>query len=95
MNMNITVHSLPECPKCEQLKNALMDRHLEYTRLIMTSAESLTELRINGVFALSAPVLQVGTTFFTVEDLFDGDTLKDLDQVEGLGLPLMDSPTED
>ncbi len=49
----------------------------------MATPEALTELRVSGVFTLTAPVLQVGEEFFTVEDLFEGDNLKDL---EGMGL---------
>ena len=41
----------------------------------MSTPEALTELRINGVFTLSAPVLQVEENFYTVEDLFTGETL--------------------
>ena len=44
----------------------------------MSKPEALTELRVNGVFALSAPVLQVGNSFYTVDDLFEGERLKDL-----------------
>ena len=40
--------------------------------------EALTELRINGVFTLSAPVLQEEDNFYTLEDLFSGDNLRDL-----------------
>jgi hypothetical protein len=44
----------------------------------MGTPEALTELRINGVFTLSAPVLQEEDNFYTLEDLFSGDNLRDL-----------------
>jgi hypothetical protein len=44
----------------------------------MATPEALTELRINGVFSLAAPVLQAGERFYTVQDLFEGEKLKDL-----------------
>lgn len=38
----------------------------------MGTAEALTELRVNGVFTTSAPVLQVEDKFLKTDDLFDG-----------------------
>jgi len=49
----------------------------------MATAEALTELRVNGVFTLSAPVLMAGEEFYTIEELFDGDAIRDL---EAMGL---------
>jgi glutaredoxin len=72
------VFSTPACPKCEQLKTGLKRAGLEFESLNMATPEALTELRINGVFSLAAPVLQVGERFYTVQDLFEGETLKDL-----------------
>ena len=78
--MKYRVYSTPSCPKCEQLKKALIDAEVEFEKLDMTNPEALTELRINGVFTLSAPVLQAGDRFYTTEDLFNGDKLKGLDE---------------
>ncbi len=36
----------------------------------MATPAALTELRMNGVFTMSAPVLQIGNRFYTVSDLF-------------------------
>ena len=47
----------------------------------MTTPEALTELRINGVFTLSAPVLQADETFYTVEELFSGEKLLDVPDI--------------
>jgi hypothetical protein len=44
----------------------------------MSTAESLTELRINGIFVSEAPVLQNGDNFLTSHDLFSrGKVLED------------------
>jgi glutaredoxin len=72
------VFSTPACSKCEQLKTGLKRAGLEFESLDMASPEALTELRINGVFSLAAPVLQAGESFYTVQDLFEGEKLKDL-----------------
>ncbi len=72
------VYSTKSCPKCEQLKAALVKAGIAFENIDMSTPEALTELRINGVFTLSAPVLQEEDNFYTVEDLFSGDILRDL-----------------
>jgi len=52
----------------------------------MSSAAALTELRINGVFVMEAPVLQAGTSFLVPRDLFSANTLNEdrvLQLIEG------------
>ena len=72
------VYSTKSCPKCEQLKAALVKAGIAFENIDMSTPEALTELRINGVFTLSTPVLQEEDNFYTVEDLFSGDNLRDL-----------------
>ncbi|MBP7066933.1 MAG: NrdH-redoxin [Methanothrix sp.] len=72
------VYSTKSCPKCEQLKAALVKAGIAFENIDMGTPEALTELRINGVFTLSAPVLQEEDNFYTLEDLFSGDNLRDL-----------------
>ncbi len=76
--MKYRIYSTNSCPKCEQLKKALAKAGISFENLDMTTPEALTELRISGVFTLSAPVLQVEEKFYTVEDLFQGERLLDL-----------------
>ena len=76
--MAYRVYSTKSCPKCEQLKAALGKAGIAFESIDMSTPEALTELRINGVFTLSAPVLQAEENFYTVEDLFSGDNLRDL-----------------
>jgi hypothetical protein len=42
----------------------------------MGTPESQTELYSNGVFTMSAPVLQVDDKFYTVNDMFDGEKFR-------------------
>jgi len=42
----------------------------------MSTPAALTELRANGVFTMMAPVLQVGDSFLTLEEMFDGDMIR-------------------
>lgn len=65
------VYTLDFCPRCEVLKEFLASRNIEYRIADMSSAASLTELRVNGVFVQEAPVLQRGKKFLTVKELFD------------------------
>ena len=76
--MNCKVYSTRDCSKCAQLKMALIGKGVEFDSIDMATPEALTELRVNGIFVLSAPVLQVEDNFYTVDELFDGDHLRDL-----------------
>lgn len=71
MISNITIYTLPNCTNCDRLKKELARKGLAFEERNMSSADSLTELRFNGIFTLSAPVLQIGEDFFTSKDLFD------------------------
>lgn len=66
----LIVYTLEHCPNCELLKDFLKKNGLRYSERDLSSAESLTELRINGVFVNEAPVLQKSDDFFTSADLF-------------------------
>jgi glutaredoxin len=66
------VYTLEFCPKCEILKEFLASNNIEFSTADMSSAASLTELRVNGVFIQEAPVLQKGKTFLTTKELFGG-----------------------
>jgi len=83
MELKYVVYTTADCPRCEQVKRVLAGWGVEFETVDMATAEALTELRVNGVFTLSAPVLVAGEEFYTVEELFDGDALRDL---EAMGL---------
>ncbi len=72
---DLIVYSLECCPHCEELKGFLKKKGCTYTERDLSSAESLTELRVNGVFVNEAPVLQKGDDFFTSDDMFPGGKL--------------------
>jgi hypothetical protein len=52
----------------------------------MSSAESLTDLRVNGVFAMEAPVLRKDDLFLTSAELFAGGKVRDTELRKALGL---------
>jgi len=82
-DMKYVVYTTADCPRCEQVKKVLKGWGVEFDIVDMASAEALTELRVNGIFTLSAPVLMAGEDFYTVEELFDGEAIRDL---EAMGL---------
>lgn len=74
---NITVYSTPTCPKCEQLKDMLKENNIQFNEIDMSTAEGLTELRINGIFSISAPILQIDEKTLEHDELFEeSGTLK-------------------
>lgn len=50
---------------------------VEFTEESLEQPETVAELRINGVFVMEAPVLQVDDTYYTSEELFEDETLNE------------------
>ena len=85
--MVIKVYTTKTCPNCKKVEQFLTSEGEEYKEVDITTAEALTELRMNGIFTLCTPVVQIDSLFLTYEDLFDGegmkkDQLKDLIKTE-------------
>lgn len=74
--MKIRVYTSKMCQNCKKVKEFLAADGEAYEEVNITTAEALTELRMNGVFTLDTPVVQVGSTFITPHELFDGDELR-------------------
>jgi len=74
--MGIKVYTTEICPNCKKVKEFLAAEGEAYEEVDITTAEALTELRMQGVFTLVTPVVQVGSTFLTDNDLFNGDELR-------------------
>jgi glutaredoxin len=73
----LIVYTLESCPHCVMLKNSLKKGGYAFSERDLSTAEALTELRVNGVFVNEAPVLQRGDDFYTTADLFPGGMLDD------------------
>ena len=71
----IQIYSTTNCPNCRVLKQFLENRNIQYKEVNMATPAALTELRMNGVFTMSAPVLQVGSRFFTTKELFSQERI--------------------
>jgi glutaredoxin len=74
--MAIRVYTTKICPNCKKVKEFLAAEGEAYEEVDITTAEALTELRVQGVFTLFTPVVQIGSTFLTNHDLFNGDELR-------------------
>jgi glutaredoxin len=74
---NLIIYTLEYCPNCEILKEYLTRNRIAFDEKDMSTAESLTELRICGVFVNEAPVLRSGNAFLTSRDLFSGGSLRE------------------
>jgi glutaredoxin len=79
----LIVYTLEYCPNCDSLKGYLTKSGYAYSERDLSTAESLTELRMNGIFVNEAPVLQKDADFYTSADLFpagklDGEHLSKL-----------------
>lgn len=69
---DVTIYTTKTCPKCDQLKKVLESKGIAYKVADMSTPEALTELKFNGVFTTTAPVLQINDEFLTYKDLFKG-----------------------
>jgi glutaredoxin len=73
---HLIVYTLEHCPNCELLKSYLDGLGITYTEEDMSSAASLTELRVNGVFVKEAPVLRKNQVFLTSRELFSAGKVR-------------------
>jgi glutaredoxin len=73
----IIVFSTTVCPKCRRLKQHMKSQGIIFSEMDMESPEGKTELLFAGVFALEAPVLQVGNDYYTTRQLFQGIEIKE------------------
>ena len=71
----LILYTLEYCPNCDILKGFLKKGGYTFVECDLSTAESLTELRMNGVFVTEAPVLQKDADFYTSADIFPAGKL--------------------
>ncbi|MCE8422947.1 MAG: NrdH-redoxin [Candidatus Methanoperedens sp.] len=71
----VLIYSTRNCPNCRVLKQYLETKDIKYKEIDMATPAALTELRMNGVFTMAAPVLQIGNKFYTTGDIFSHDRI--------------------
>lgn len=74
---DLIVYTLEFCPNCDTLKQYLKEKAVPFQERDLSTAESLTELRINGVFVSEAPVLQRDTRFLTSVEMFSQGAIRE------------------
>jgi hypothetical protein len=74
---DLIVYTLEFCPNCDTLKHYLRQKAMPFQERDLSTAESLTELRINGIFVTEAPVLQQAARFLTSADMFAAGALQE------------------
>ena len=80
---DINIYSTSNCPNCRVLKQLLDKKNIQFNEVDMSTPAALTELRMNGVFTMSAPVLQIGGRFYTTKELFSDNRI-DNNKLESL-----------
>lgn len=66
---NIIVYSKKDCHNCDMLKGLLNKENIEHKIAKIDTPAALTELRLNDVYTMSAPVLQIDNKFYTLDDM--------------------------
>jgi len=74
-NSQLILYTLECCPNCDLLKGFLKKTGYTFMERDLSTAESLTELRLNGIFVNEAPVLQKNSDFYTSADIFPAGKL--------------------
>lgn len=77
----IKVYSTKNCINCKILKDCLKDNSIDYYEVEMRTPEALTELTMNGIFAMSAPVLQIDKTYVLSNELKNIKDIKSILQL--------------
>ena len=80
---DILIYSTSNCPNCRVLKQFLEKKNVQFKEVDMATPAALTELRMNGVFTMSAPVMQIGKKFYTHKEMLSQDRI-DLGKLETL-----------
>jgi glutaredoxin len=81
--MNVTVYTLPDCPKCDTIKEWLKKKEIDFdVRWFDTEAQ--TEFIMKNMFG-NPPILTYGERIEPSESLFQEEMLKENMVLEVLG----------
>lgn len=68
MSNIVTLYTLPECERCEEIKKILEESGVIPVIRSMNDPEAVTELRFNGCFEIEAPVIRILDVYFNYEE---------------------------
>ncbi|MHC1625511.1 MAG: glutaredoxin family protein [Methermicoccaceae archaeon] len=75
--MVVKVYSMEVCPRCEKLKEFLKEEGIPFEDLSLEDPEILTDLRLEGIFVMATPLLQVDDNYYYSEELFSDEELRE------------------
>jgi glutaredoxin 3 len=67
----ITLFTLPDCPRCEEIKMLMEEAGIMCSIRMMNDPEALADLRFNGCFEVEAPVIQVFDEYLTYDEFME------------------------
>ena len=71
----ILVYCKKDCPNCDTLKQLLNKENIPHKEVNIFTPEALTELSMNRIITMSAPVLQIDDKFYTTRELCTSDII--------------------
>ncbi len=82
MSSKIVIYTTSACPKCRALKNHIIG--IDYIEMDLTNPGVITELRLDGCFEISAPILQLGESFLSSGQMFYENGTLDTEPIKRL-----------
>ncbi|MFA5692334.1 MAG: glutaredoxin domain-containing protein [Acholeplasmataceae bacterium] len=64
----LVIYTTSTCPHCAELKKQLGSLGIDFDTRNLEDADVLTDLRVEGCFAMQAPILQIGDMYFQVTE---------------------------
>lgn len=83
-NMLPRVYTLPDCPKCEELKGWLSEKQIDFD-VKPFDTEAQTDFIMRNMFG-NPPILELGESFAPSEELFPNEKLDENKVLEVLGI---------
>lgn len=64
MSSKVVLYTAKACPDCRLVKQLLDRENVSYEERDLATPGALTELAMDGVYALQAPVLRIGSRYY-------------------------------
>jgi len=71
--MVVKIFTLPDCPKCNILKNKMKSLGVSFEDASMEDPETKTDLLMNDIYTNVAPVLFIDGKYYTHDQIFNKD----------------------
>jgi glutaredoxin len=69
--MVVKIFTLPDCPKCNILKNKMRSLGVSFEESSMEDPETKTDLLMNEIYTNVAPVLFIDDRYYMHDQIFD------------------------